>query len=56
MDRSSRQKASKATEILNDTIEQLDLIDIFRMCYSPEKHNTHSFQVHMEHSLGLTTY
>ena len=30
MDRSSRQKINKATEILNDTIEKLDLIDIFR--------------------------
>ena len=30
MDRSSRQRINKATEILNDTIEQLDLIDIFR--------------------------
>ena len=29
MDRSSRQKISKAAEILNDTIEKLDLIDIF---------------------------
>ena len=30
MDRSSREKINKATEILNDTIEQLDFIDIFR--------------------------
>ena len=30
MDRSSRQKASKATEILRDKREKLDLIDIFR--------------------------
>ena len=30
MDRSSRQKINKATEILNDTIEQLDLSDIFQ--------------------------
>ena len=30
MDRSSKQKINKATEILNDTIEHLDLIDIFR--------------------------
>ena len=51
MDRSSRQKINKATEILNDTIEQLDLIDIFRTFY-PKKQNTHSFQMHMEHSLG----
>ena len=33
MDRSSRQKISKATEILNDTIEKLDFIDIFRALY-----------------------
>ena len=30
MDRSSRQKINKATEILYDTIEKLHLIDIFR--------------------------
>ena len=35
MDRSSRQKI-KATEILNDTIEELDLIDIFRTLH-PKK-------------------
>ena len=30
MDRSSRQKISMATEILNDTMEQLDVNDIFK--------------------------
>lgn len=30
MDRSSRQKINKATEILKDTIEKLHLINIFR--------------------------
>ena len=30
MDISSRQKTNNATEILNDTVEQLDLTDIFR--------------------------
>ena len=29
-DSSFRQKINKATDVLNDTIEQLDLIDIFR--------------------------
>ena len=53
VDRSSRQKISKATEILNDTI-RLNWC-IFRTLH-PKKQNTHSFQVHMEHSLGLTTY
>ena len=36
MDRSSRQKINKATEILNDTVEKLDLIDIFRTLH-PKK-------------------
>ena len=58
MDRSSRQRINKATEILNDTIEQLDLIDIFRTLHqkTKTKTNTYSFQVHTEHSLALTTY
>ena len=30
MDRSSRQKMNKATEILNDIIDQLDLTDIYK--------------------------
>ena len=36
MDRFSRQKINKATEILNDTTENLDLIDIFQILY-PKK-------------------
>ena len=56
MDRSSRQKTNKATEILSDTIEWLDLFDIFRILHPPKKQNTHSFQVPMEYSLELTTY
>ena len=55
MDRSSRQKISKTTEILNNTIEKLDEIDMFRILH-PENQNTHSFQVLMEHSQGLTPY
>ena len=30
IDRSSRQKINKETQALNDTIDQIDLIDIFR--------------------------
>ena len=30
MGRSSRQKINKAADILNDTVEQLDIIDIYR--------------------------
>ena len=36
MDRSSREKTNKATEILKETIEKLDLIDIFRTLH-PKK-------------------
>ena len=37
MDRSSRQKISKATEFLNNTIDQLDLIDIYRTLHKKKK-------------------
>ena len=30
MDRSSKQKISKETQVLNDTLDEMDLIDIFR--------------------------
>ena len=62
--RSSRQKIYKATEFLNDTIEKLDLIDIYRTLhlkkregekktfFKKKKKRKHSFQACMEHSLG----
>ena len=40
MDRSSRQKINKATEILKEMIEKLDLIDIFRTLH-PKKIRIH---------------
>ena len=30
MDRSSKQKSNKETQLLNDTLDEMDLIDIFR--------------------------
>ena len=47
MDRSSRQKINKETTALNDTLGQIDLIDIFR-AFHPKAQNIHTFQVHME--------
>ena len=41
MDRSSTQKINKETEILNDTIEKLDLIDTFRTLH-PKKIRIHN--------------
>ena len=38
MDRSTKQKISKETQTLNDTIDQLDLIDI-----SPQNNEFHLF-------------
>ena len=49
------QKTNKVTEILKETIEKLDLIDIFRTLH-PKNQNTHSSQVHMEHSQEFITY
>ena len=48
MDRSSRQKANKVTEILNDIIEKL--------VQDTPNWNIPSSKVHMEHFQGLTTY
>ena len=42
MDRSTKQKIIKETQTLNDTIDQLDLIDIYRTFY-PKTMNFTSF-------------
>ena len=49
MDKSSKQKTNKETQVLNDTLDEMDLIDIFRHFIQMQK-NTPSSQVHMEHS------
>ena len=51
MNRSSRQKISKETQSLNDTLEQVDLIDIYRAFHSKAAEYTF-FSVYMEHSPG----
>ena len=50
MDRSSKQNSNKETQVLNDTLDEMDLIDIFRT-FHPNA-DTVSSQVHMEHSPG----
>ena len=49
MDRSSRQKINKETQALDDTLNKMDLIDIYRT-FHPKKQNTLSSQVLVEHS------
>ena len=34
MARSSRQKINKETQALNDALDQVDLIDIYRICHT----------------------
>ena len=51
MDRSSKMKIKKETQALNDTLNKMDLIDIYRT-FHPKQQNTLSSQVLMEHSPG----
>ena len=50
MDQSSKQKINKETQALNDTLDEMDLKDIFRM-FRPNAEGPS--QVHIEHSPGL---
>ena len=43
MDRSSKVKINKETQALNDTLDRMDLIDIYRT-FHPKQQNTHSSQ------------
>ena len=58
MDRSPKQKINKETQTLNDTIDQLDLIDIYRT-FHPKTMNftffssTHGTFSRIDHILGL---
>ena len=57
MDKSPRQKINKATEILKDTIEKLDLIDIFRTLHPKKSEYTffssaHGTFLRIDHILG----
>ena len=47
MDRSSKQKINKKTQTLNDTMDQLDLIDIHRT-FHPKQSISPFSQVHTE--------
>ena len=45
MDRSSKQKINKETQVLNDTLDRMDLTDIFRT-YHPNEEHTFFSTVH----------
>ena len=44
MDRSSRQEINKQTQVLNDTLDQVDLTDIYK-AFHPKAANALSFKV-----------
>ena len=57
MDRSTKQKISKETQILNDTMDQLDLIDIYRTFHPKTMNFTFFSKAHgtfsrIDHILG----
>ena len=57
MDRSSKQKINKKTQALNDTIDQIDLIDIYRTFHPKVAEYTFFSSAHgtfsrMDHTLG----
>ena len=57
MDRSSKQKINKETQVLNDTLDELDLIDIFRIFHpNAEEYNffssAHGTFSRIDHMLG----
>ena len=49
MHRSTKQKINKETQVLNDTVDDVNLIDSFRTLH-PNAEEYTSSQVHMEHS------
>ena len=46
MDRSSKQKINKGTQVLNDTLDEMDLIDIFRTFHPNAKEYIFFSSVH----------
>ena len=55
MDRSSRQKINKEIQTLNDALDQMDLIDNYRIFHPKAAEYTFFSSAH-EYSLGLITF
>ena len=56
MDRSSKQKINKESQVLNDTLDEMDLIDIFRTFHPLAEYNlfssAHGTFCRIDHILG----
>ena len=46
MDRSSKQKINKEIQVLNDTLDEMDLIDIFRTVHTNAEEYTYFSSAH----------
>ena len=46
MDRSSKHKINKETQVLNDTLDEMDLIDIFRTVHTNAEEYTYFSSAH----------
>ena len=46
MDRSSKQKSNKETQVLNDTLDEMDLIDILRTLHPNAEEHTFFSSAH----------
>ena len=55
MDRSSKQKINKEIQVLNDTLDEMNLTDIFRTFHPNAEEYTFFSSAH-EHSPGKTTF
>ena len=60
MDRSSKQKVNKETQVLNDTLDEMDLINIFRTFHPNAEEYTFFSSAHgtysrIDHILGHIT-
>ena len=52
MDRSSRQKINKETHVLNEALDQMDLIDIYRTFHPKATEYTFFSNAHGSFSMG----
>ena len=57
MDRSSKQKINKKTQVLNETLDEMDLIEIFRIVHTNAEEYTFFSSAHgifykIDHILG----
>ena len=61
MDRASKQKINKETQILNDTLDEMDCIDVFRTFHRNAEENTFSsahgtFSMMLGHKSNLSKF